>query len=96
MGVCAYLWITEVNVTYVNVSTGNPDLFQHKFIQHGTWPSSQGPTSDLYYMGDNPQYVLRVDNAVAGQVSYILWMHFPHVFTSSLYYILTVDLDHFY
>ena len=47
---------------------GNPALFRCRDTIHGMWPSSQGPRNDTYYVGDNPQYTLIVNDPVAANV----------------------------
>jgi len=39
----------------------NPALFAHRRTVHHHWPKEQGPESDTYNYGDNPQFTLTVD-----------------------------------
>ncbi len=43
---------------YLNWS---PSLFSYTSCIHNSWPARQGPVKDLYNLGDNPQYVLRLN-----------------------------------
>ena len=43
---------------YLNWS---PSLFSYTSCIHNSWPARQGPVKDLYNLGDNPQYVLRIN-----------------------------------
>lgn len=46
---------------YMNWNAG---LFRHRFVQHTAWPAAApGPANDLYTMGSNPQYALKVSVA---------------------------------
>jgi hypothetical protein len=45
----------------ISIAAGNPELFSFRTVLHDRWPASQGPRSDQYYIGANPQYSLTVD-----------------------------------
>lgn len=40
----------------------NPSLFKYAYCTHDFWNAGVGPAKDLYYMGDNPQYSLKIKN----------------------------------
>lgn len=45
---------------YLNWS---PSMFAYTSCIHGIWPVNQGPVKDLLNLGDNPQYVLRINSS---------------------------------
>jgi len=40
----------------------NPALFSHKTSLHRSWPASLGPKDDSYNIGENPQYIVSLDD----------------------------------
>nr|CAD2175334.1 unnamed protein product [Meloidogyne enterolobii] len=52
--VCAFF-----DVFYVN---WNPKLFPFSYVLHSSWHAGMGPIRDLYTIGENPQYLLEVNN----------------------------------
>lgn len=40
----------------------NPALFRFAETTHNFWPKDQGPTNDIFNVGENPQYVLTLSN----------------------------------
>ncbi|KAL7070935.1 hypothetical protein ACQ4LE_010125 [Meloidogyne hapla] len=52
--VCAFF-----DVFYVN---WNPKLFPFSYVLHSSWNAGMGPIRDLYTIGENPQYLLEVNN----------------------------------
>jgi calpain-7 len=43
------------------VLSWNPSLFPFRLKLHDSWPVSQGPRKDTYFVGENPQFSLLVD-----------------------------------
>ncbi|KAF1798666.1 hypothetical protein V8B55DRAFT_1523513 [Mucor lusitanicus] len=39
----------------------NPELFTHRWVLHSVWPEHVGPKKDVYSLGYNPQFSLRVN-----------------------------------
>ncbi len=50
---------------YLNWS---PTLFSYTSCIHNSWPANQGARKDLYNLGENPQYVLRVTPKVRSSI----------------------------
>ncbi|CAF1146025.1 unnamed protein product [Rotaria sordida] len=57
---------------YLNWS---PSLFSYTSCIHNSWSSRQGPVKDLYNLGDNPQYVLRVSPKTRSSIWILLTRH---------------------
>jgi calpain-7 len=58
-------WICweDVIVYFQNLHLSwNPALFPYSVTTHGFWPKDQGPVSDIFNVGENPQYVLTLSN----------------------------------
>ncbi|KPM11093.1 calpain-7-like protein [Sarcoptes scabiei] len=51
-----------VNFFDVCYLSWNPSLFKYVYCTHDIWRAGVGPAKDLYYMGDNPQYSLKIKN----------------------------------
>jgi hypothetical protein len=43
------------------VLSWNPNLFPFRLKLHDSWPVSQGPRKDTYFVGENPQFSLLID-----------------------------------
>ncbi|KAI8979256.1 hypothetical protein BDF20DRAFT_868518 [Mycotypha africana] len=39
----------------------NPELFTHRWVLHSVWPEHRGPKKDIYSLGYNPQFSLKVN-----------------------------------
>ena len=50
----------------------NPVLFPHTSCLHRKWSANEGPMKDRYNLGDNPQYVLRINSAAKKFTTWIL------------------------
>jgi len=57
---------------YLNWS---PSLFSYTSCIHNSWPARQGPVKDLYNLGDNPQYILRINPKVRSSIWVLLTRH---------------------
>ncbi|CAF1353020.1 unnamed protein product [Adineta steineri] len=57
---------------YLNWS---PSLFSYTSCIHNSWPARQGPVKDLYNLGDNPQYVLRINPKARSSIWVLLTRH---------------------
>lgn len=58
-------WICwdDVIVYFRNIQLSwNPALFRFSETTHNFWPKEQGPTNDIFNVGENPQYVLTLSN----------------------------------
>ncbi|CAF0979274.1 unnamed protein product [Didymodactylos carnosus] len=53
----------------------NPSLFDYTTVIHNTWSARQGPVKDLYNLGDNPQYCLRINCKKKASVWVLLTRH---------------------
>ncbi|KAI7867268.1 hypothetical protein BDF14DRAFT_699957 [Spinellus fusiger] len=51
--VCSYF--TSIHLNW------NPELFTHRWVLHSVWPEEIGPKKDIYNLGYNPQFHLRVN-----------------------------------
>lgn len=69
-------WIEwkDVLVYFQNIHLSwNPGLFSFHTTVHGFWPLNQGPLDDMFNVGDNPQYVLKLsDSAISKKAT--IWI----------------------
>lgn len=49
-----------LNFTSIHLNW-NPELFTHRWVLHSVWPEHVGPKKDVYSLGYNPQFSLRVN-----------------------------------
>lgn len=49
-----------LNFTSIHLNW-NPELFTHRWVLHSVWPENLGPKKDVYSLGYNPQFSLRVN-----------------------------------
>ncbi|CAD6188097.1 unnamed protein product [Caenorhabditis auriculariae] len=57
------------DVFYVN---WDPAMFPFTSVVHASWDACTGPVKDLYTVGDNPQYILTVENGSRPAAVWIL------------------------
>ena len=49
-----------LNFTSIHLNW-NPELFTHRWVLHSVWPETVGPKKDVYTLGYNPQFCLKVN-----------------------------------
>jgi calpain-7 len=54
----------------------NPHLFSYRTVTHDHWQLSGGPLNDTFYVGDNPQFTLVIDNnqRISNTTSQTVWV----------------------
>lgn len=64
------------DVFYLN---WNPKLFKYTNCIHQMWNGGMGPIKDAYNIGDNPQFLLEIQNGVSGAVWILLTRHITEI-----------------
>ncbi|KAJ9584384.1 hypothetical protein L9F63_021278 [Diploptera punctata] len=64
------------DVFYLN---WNPGLFRCTYCIHQSWNAGTGPVKDAYNIGENPQFCLKLDAGVTGDVWILLTRHITQI-----------------
>ncbi|GAB1864293.1 Calpain-7 [Camponotus japonicus] len=64
------------DVFYLN---WNPGLFNYTYCIHQMWKAGIGPVKDAYNIGDNPQFLLDIQNRGSGAIWILLTRHITDI-----------------